>query len=97
MSTPLPQSTVIEYAQLTEFRIKLTGGGPQSFSRISLLDSNSAHVAEATFTAFSEATWAKIKELEQSIERDFTQLIETESQAAQDIVRQDEIRWSRTT
>ena len=96
MSTPLPPVTVVEHAQLTEFRIKLTGGMPQTLSRISLLDSNSAHVAEALFTAFSEATWTKIKELEQSIEKDFARLLSVERPEREDTMDED-IRWSSTT
>jgi hypothetical protein len=96
VSTQLEQVTVIEHAQMTEFRIKLAGGMPQGFSRIALLDGNNAHVAEAMFTAFSEATWKKIKELEQSVERDFARLLHAE-EAPSDIVADDEIRWSRAT
>ncbi len=100
MSTALPPVTVVEHVQLTEFRIKLTGGMPQTLSRISLLDSNSAHVAEAMFAAFSEGTWERIKALEKSIEQDFVRLMSVEDSAElqeQDTSMDEAIRWSHST
>jgi hypothetical protein len=100
MSTLLPAVTVVEHVQLSEFRIKLTGGMPQTLSRISFLDSNSAHVAEALFTAFSDATWEKIKALEKSIEQDFVRLLSVEGNPEheeQDTSMDEAIRWSNST
>jgi hypothetical protein len=84
---------MIGYIQMAEFRARLVSAMPQCVARIALLDDDGSPVADAMFTAFSPETWQKIKELEQSVERDFMNQFQTKTETEGEEDEPEDFNW----
>ena len=64
---PLP----IFRLQVTETKVRISGGAPQAWARIALMTDEGITIADSSFGAWSEESWDLMRNLCKSIERDF--------------------------